>query len=110
MKNKHRAASAKAAASTYAPMPSGSLLTFGFIGASVALVGLFLFANFYSLDLSGHVGLLAGGVVVEDLGGSLTARQWLGVAVMLAGLPLLLIGRSRVARADQSLGSVESTP
>ena len=34
----------------------------------------------------------------------------LGVAVMLAGLPLLLIGRSRVAPADQSLGSVESTP
>jgi amino acid transporter len=34
----------------------------------------------------------------------------LGVAVMLAGLPLLLIGRARVARAEQSLGSVESTP
>jgi basic amino acid/polyamine antiporter, APA family len=34
----------------------------------------------------------------------------LGVAVMLAGLPLLLIGRSRVSSADQSLGSVESTP
>lgn len=34
----------------------------------------------------------------------------LGVAVMLAGLPLLLIGRSRAAPADQSLGSVESTP
>ena len=34
----------------------------------------------------------------------------LGVAVMLAGLPLLLIGRSRVARAEQSLGSVEPTP
>jgi APA family basic amino acid/polyamine antiporter len=33
----------------------------------------------------------------------------LGVAVMLAGLPLLLIGRSRVAPADQALGSVEST-
>jgi len=33
----------------------------------------------------------------------------LGVAVMLAGLPLLAIGRSRVARAD-SLGSVEPTP
>jgi len=34
----------------------------------------------------------------------------LGVAVMLAGLPLLLIGRSRVAPGDPSLGSVESTP
>jgi amino acid transporter len=34
----------------------------------------------------------------------------LGVAVMLAGLPLLLIGRSRVAPADPSLGSVETTP
>ncbi len=34
----------------------------------------------------------------------------LGVAVMLAGLPLLLIGRARVARADSSLGSVETTP
>jgi basic amino acid/polyamine antiporter, APA family len=34
----------------------------------------------------------------------------LGVAVMLAGLPLLLIGRSRGAPADQALGSVESTP
>ena len=34
----------------------------------------------------------------------------LGVAVMLAGLPLLLVGRSRVSPADQSLGSVESTP
>lgn len=33
----------------------------------------------------------------------------LGVAVMLAGLPLLAIGRSRVARAE-SLGSVETTP
>lgn len=69
MKNKHRAASAKVAASTYAPMPSGSLLTFGFIGASVALVCLFLFANFYSLDLSGHLGLLAGGVVVAFVAG-----------------------------------------
>ena len=34
----------------------------------------------------------------------------LGVGVMLAGLPLLAIGRSRMARADSSLGSVESTP
>jgi hypothetical protein len=34
----------------------------------------------------------------------------LGVAVMLAGLPLLLIGRSRAAPNDPSLGSVESTP
>ena len=34
----------------------------------------------------------------------------LGVAVMLAGLPLLLIGRARAASADQALGSVESTP
>ena len=34
----------------------------------------------------------------------------LGVAVMLAGLPLLLIGRSRTAPADRALGSVESTP
>ena len=34
----------------------------------------------------------------------------LGVAVMAAGLPLLLIRRSRVAPADSSLGSVESTP
>jgi len=34
----------------------------------------------------------------------------LGVAVMLAGLPLLLIGRSRAGQADQALGSVESTP
>ena len=34
----------------------------------------------------------------------------LGVVVMLAGLPLLLIGRSRVAHADQSLGSVETIP
>ena len=33
----------------------------------------------------------------------------LGVAVMLAGLPLLAIGRSRAAPAD-SLGSVEPTP
>lgn len=69
MTNKHRAASAKAAASTYAPMPSGSLLTYGFIGASVALIGLFLFANFYSLDLSGHLGLLAGGVIAAFLAG-----------------------------------------
>ena len=34
----------------------------------------------------------------------------LGVAVMLLGLPLLLIGRSRVAAAERSLGSVKSTP
>ena len=34
----------------------------------------------------------------------------LGVAVMLLGLPLLLIGRSRVAAADRALGSVETTP
>jgi APA family basic amino acid/polyamine antiporter len=33
-----------------------------------------------------------------------------GVADMLAGLPLLLIGRSRAAPNDPSLGSVESTP
>lgn len=50
-------------------MPSGSLLTYGFIGASVALAGLFLFANFYSLDLSGHLGLLVGGVVVAFVAG-----------------------------------------
>jgi len=34
----------------------------------------------------------------------------LGVAVMLLGLPLLLVGRSRVAGADRALSSVESTP
>jgi APA family basic amino acid/polyamine antiporter len=34
----------------------------------------------------------------------------LGVAVMLLGLPLLLIGRSRAAAADRALGSVETTP
>lgn len=68
-KNSHRAASAKAAASVYAPMPTGSALTYGFISASVPLVGLFLFANFYSLDLSGHLGVLTGGIALAFLGG-----------------------------------------
>jgi len=60
--------------------------------------------GFLLLFCAASAGMLYSSVVYAGRG------ALLGVAVMLAGLPLLLIGRSRVSPADQPMGSVESTP
>jgi hypothetical protein len=61
---------------------AGSLMLPGVVGVVMLLDR----RRWLGVPGAGLVGLTLWGVVVEDLGGSLTARQWLGVAVMLACL------------------------
>ena len=51
MPNTARTANAKAAASSYAPKPNGSAVTYGLIAVSLLGAGLVFFAAFYGIDL-----------------------------------------------------------
>ena len=60
---------ALAAASRYAPKPNGSALTYGIVGAIVFGAAAAFVGWFYGIDLSRHLALSTGGLVIAFISG-----------------------------------------